>query len=131
MIGNSYDDLIWSIIGRGNCAYKHKTTRPGINICSCPDSVNGKCERDFCPLANAQYATIREFNGRMYLLIKVIERQHLPAELWERIEISLDYVEAYRMIKEKLKYWDDFIVENCLLKLKKLREKNVRMKKLR
>ena len=67
----------------------------------------------------------------MYLLVKVIERQHLPAELWERIEISLDYVEAYRMIKEKLKYWDDFIVENCLLKLKKLREKNTRIKKLR
>ena len=131
MIGQCNDDLVWDCIGEGGCAYKRKTTQPKVFLCACPNSVNGKCDRSSCPLANSQYATIREEYGRLYLMTKVIERAHLPAELWEKIELPMEYEDAYKTIRQRLKYWEPHYAERCLLRLKKYREMFIRIRKMR
>ena len=61
----------------------------------------------------------------------MIERAHLPAELWERLEIPLDYEEAYHLIRGKLRYWEPHHAERCLLRLKKYREMYSRVRHMK
>ncbi|CAL6019009.1 Putative_Mak16-like RNA binding protein [Hexamita inflata] len=131
MIGQCMDDLVWDVIGPGSCAFKRKTARPGVFLCTNPDSVNGQCDRTACPLANSQYASIREENGRLYLITKVIERAHLPAELWEKTEIPMEYEDAYKLVRSKLKYWEPHHAERCLLRMRKFRETFIRIRRMK
>merc|ERR1711982_218769 len=104
------DEVIWKNINHGYCQYKYKL-KPQ-NFCRNENNVSGLCNRKSCPLANSNYATIKEYKGKCFLCIKVVERQHLPKKLWEKIELSNNYMTALQQINEHLKYWPKFIKKN-------------------
>lgn len=66
-MNGSKDEIVWDVIGSGSCRYARKTDDPNKWLCTSPYSVNGICDRISCPLANSEYNTIIEDNGRIML----------------------------------------------------------------
>ena len=83
------DELIWQSLNGHFCSFKAKVQRN--NFCRNEQNVTGLCNKSACPLANSRYATIRELDGRCYLMIKTIERAHLPNRLWQKIKLPRNY----------------------------------------
>ena len=124
------DEVIWQVINHQFCSFKSKIARERT-FCSNPYSVSGLCIRSACPLANSNYATIREEEGVCYLMIKTIERAHTPRNLWEKIQLPSNYVKALESVSTHLEHFPKYLVHRNKQRLTKIHQMLIRMRKLK
>eukprot|EP00906_Rhabdomonas_costata_P030825 RCo043597 len=127
---NNADDMVWDVLDKSFCKYRVKQSMNETKFCRNKWNLTGFCKCRLCPLANSQYATVREKFGKMYLHVKTAERAHLPRKWWDVIPLSEDLVEAMKQIDENLQWWPRNIIFKCKARVMRIREYLSRMRRL-
>jgi protein MAK16 len=117
------DEIIWQVIGDKFCSYRVVTADKHGKFCRNEYNLTGICEQKSCPLANSQYATVRDIDGKCTLMVKTIERAHMPSKLWESIPLSShSEAKALEKIDRELEYWPSFIVDFCKKRYERIQQ---------
>mmetsp|Transcript_13139 Transcript_13139/g.24215 ORF Transcript_13139/g.24215 Transcript_13139/m.24215 type:complete len:284 (-) Transcript_13139:61-912(-) len=127
------DETLWSCIAPETgyqCAYRVRMKAPKQNFCKNKYNVSGLCNKISCPLANSQYATVIEEEGVCYLYMKTVERAHSPKNLWEKVKLSRNYLQALDQINKHLEYWPEHRINRCKQRITKIRQMLIRMRRL-
>lgn len=124
------DATLWHCLNHDFCSFKVKMKAPKQNFCKNQYNVTGLCNKVSCPLANSQYATVLEEEGVSYLYMKTVERAHSPKQLWERVKLSRNFLQALEQISKQLEFWPDHVINRCKQRLTKIRQMLIRMRKL-
>lgn len=122
------DDMIWHCMKTGFCSFKVQSKTQ--ILCKNDNNVLGICSKTACPLANSQYATVREHRGIIYLCKKVVERAAFPHKLWEKVRLPANYEEALEQIDVLLPYWNPKQVHRCKQRYTKIYQYLERMRKM-
>ncbi len=68
--------------------------------------------------------------GVLYLYMKTIERCHTPKDMWERVKLSANSIEALKQIDMCLAFWPKHIKNKAKQRLIRLRQVQVRSRKI-
>eukprot|EP00767_Chilomastix_cuspidata_P000120 gnl/Chilomastix_cuspidata/1029.p2 GENE.gnl/Chilomastix_cuspidata/1029~~gnl/Chilomastix_cuspidata/1029.p2 ORF type:complete len:258 (-),score=146.73 gnl/Chilomastix_cuspidata/1029:9-782(-) len=124
------DEMVWKCINEGFCSFKMKT-KSGKALCRNKYNLTGMCTKKNCPLANSQYATVLDVEGKVFLVMKTVERSHTPAKQWERVRLPENYSEALKVIDEQLKHWPRYMTHRCKQRLTRIAQTHMRIRRLR
>merc|ERR1712157_252934 len=62
--------------------------------------------------------------------MKTVERAHSPKNMWEKVKLSRNYLQALEQISKQMEYWPEHQINRCKQRLTKMRQMLIRMRKL-